>query len=283
MSSRITLPFWLSMALVYLCCSAKVHGVPTPSPLHEELPSEDAPESSTEHFMSHYELEQSIMKNLTSKDLSFHSKLRPSGTTPTKIKVNMFVRDVKMKTGSPIKLSQDLYNPWTADIVLRQKWNDPRLAYNVGSHSADYSYFPLNSAKLFWKPDTFFPDADKGDFHFITTPNTFVWLYPNGDVLYSLRLEVSFPCRQNSFPTRFGHGIGIPVACPLRLSSYGYTSDQVTYEWDDKDPLEVNQNLYTPNNANYCSLDKVHTNGTKEVNARVGNFSVISSEFEFLC
>ena len=41
-----------------------------------------------------------------------------------------------------------------------------------------------------WMPDSFFRNEKNGKFHNIIQPNLYVRIYPNGDVLYSIRVSV---------------------------------------------------------------------------------------------
>ena len=42
-----------------------------------------------------------------------------------------------------------------------------------------------------WMPDTFFRNEKEGKFHDIIQPNLYVRVFPNGDVLYSIRCQLS--------------------------------------------------------------------------------------------
>ena len=43
-------------------------------------------------------------------------------------------------------------------------------------------------------PDTFFRNEKEGKFHNIIQPNLYVRVFPNGDVLYSIRVRTSLFC-----------------------------------------------------------------------------------------
>ena len=56
----------------------------------------------------------------------------------------------------------------------------------------------MTDASKVWMPDTFFRNEKIGRFHTILTPNLYVRVFPDGDVLYSIRwvvtlLEHRFP------------------------------------------------------------------------------------------
>ena len=45
----------------------------------------------------------------------------------------------------------------------------------------------MTDASKVWMPDTFFRNEKIGRFHKILAPNLYIRVYPNGDVLYSIR------------------------------------------------------------------------------------------------
>ena len=48
-------------------------------------------------------------------------------------------------------------------------------------------YLTMTDAKKVWMPDTFFRNEKEGRFHNILVPNVYIRIFPNGDVLYSIR------------------------------------------------------------------------------------------------
>ena len=55
------------------------------------------------------------------------------------------------------------------------------------SLSGKIKYLTMTDASKVWMPDTFFRNEKIGRFHTILTPNLYVRVFPNGDVLYSIR------------------------------------------------------------------------------------------------
>ena len=49
----------------------------------------------------------------------------------------------------------------------------------------------MTDASKVWMPDTFFRNEKIGRFHTILTPNLYVRVFPDGDVLYSIRSVVN--------------------------------------------------------------------------------------------
>ena len=88
---------------------------------------------------------------------------------------------------------------------MRQQWNDKRLNYKsrlkgvmAGKETfltrlatilppEKIKYLTLTDASKVWMPDTFFRNEKIGAFHTILTPNLYIRVYPDGDVLYSIR------------------------------------------------------------------------------------------------
>ena len=50
-------------------------------------------------------------------------------------------------------------------------------------------YLTLTDPKKVWMPDTFFRNEKTGHFHNILVNNVYIRVFPNGDVLYSIRIE----------------------------------------------------------------------------------------------
>ena len=55
-------------------------------------------------------------------------------------------------------------------------------------------YLTMTDASKVWMPDTFFRNEKIGRFHSILTPNLYVRVFPNGDVLYSIRVSLICTC-----------------------------------------------------------------------------------------
>ncbi len=53
--------------------------------------------------------------------------------------------------------------------------------------TAKIHYLTMTDARKVWMPDTFFRNEKEGRFHNILVPNVYIRIFPNGDVLYSIR------------------------------------------------------------------------------------------------
>src|SRR5688572_23196097 len=55
-------------------------------------------------------------------------------------------------------------------------------------------YLVLTDPERIWKPDLFFSNEKEGHFHDIIMPNVLLRIYPNGNVLYSIRISLVLAC-----------------------------------------------------------------------------------------
>ena len=55
-------------------------------------------------------------------------------------------------------------------------------------------YLTMTDSSKVWMPDTFFRNEKIGRFHNILQPNLYVRVFPNGDVLYSIRVSLTCAC-----------------------------------------------------------------------------------------
>uniref|UniRef100_A0A803K419 Provisional ortholog of gamma-aminobutyric acid type A receptor subunit pi n=1 Tax=Xenopus tropicalis TaxID=8364 RepID=A0A803K419_XENTR len=79
---------------------------------------------------------------------------------------------------------------YTATIFLRQRWTDERLCFESNkSLSLDGRL-----VELLWVPDTFIVDSKKSFLHDMTVENRLIRIYPNGTVLYALRITTTVAC-----------------------------------------------------------------------------------------
>lgn len=58
-------------------------------------------------------------------------------------------------------------------------------------------YLTLTEANRVWMPDLFFANEKEGHFHNIIMPNVYIRIFPNGSVLYSIRISLTLACPMN--------------------------------------------------------------------------------------
>ncbi|KAB0399176.1 hypothetical protein E2I00_000492 [Balaenoptera physalus] len=157
---------------------------------------------------------------------------------------------------------------YRVNIFLRQQWNDPRLAYNeYPDDSLDLDPSMLDSI---WKPDLFFANEKGAHFHEITTDNKLLRISRNGNVLYSIRITLTLACPMDlkNFPMDV-------QTCIMQLESFGYTMNDLIFEWQEQGAVQVADGLTLPQfilkeekDLRYC---------TKHYNT--GKFTCIEARF----
>ena len=132
-------------------------------------------------------------------------------------------------------------------------------------------YLTLTDPKKVWMPDTFFRNEKTGHFHNILVNNVYIRVFPNGDVLYSIRISLTLSCPMNLklYPMD-------RQTCALKIASYGYTTDDITYKWDTADPVQLAKSLNLPRfniekySSSYCN-----------VKTNTGEYSCLSVDLVF--
>lgn len=186
----------------------------------------------------------------------FFSSIGP----PVNVTCNIFINSF----GSIAETTMD----YRVNIFLRQQWNDPRLAYSeYPDDSLDLDPSMLDSI---WKPDLFFANEKGANFHEVTTDNKLLRISKNGNVLYSIRITLILACPMDlkNFPMDV-------QTCIMQLESFGYTMNDLIFEWDEKGAVQVADGLTLPQfimkeekDLRYC---------TKHYNT--GKFTCIEARF----
>ncbi|XP_054606977.2 gamma-aminobutyric acid receptor subunit rho-3 isoform X1 [Nothobranchius furzeri] len=89
---------------------------------------------------------------------------------------------------------------FTMTLYLRHYWKDERLSFP--SHSNKSRTFDSRLVKKIWVPDVFFVHSKRSFIHDTTTENIMLRVYPDGNILYSVRATVTALCSMDfsSFP-----------------------------------------------------------------------------------
>ncbi|XP_026804165.1 glutamate-gated chloride channel isoform X3 [Rhopalosiphum maidis] len=166
---------------------------------------------------------------------SYDARIRPSGVNgtdgPVIVKVNLLIRIIE-------KISdQDM--EYSVQLTFREQWMDERLKFN--DYNGKMKYLTLTEASRVWMPDLFFSNEKEGHFHNIIMPNVYIRIFPNGLVLYSIRISLTLSCPMNLklYPLD-------RQTCSLRMVSYGWTTDDLVFLWKEGDPVQVVKNLHLP-------------------------------------
>ncbi|XP_029902849.1 gamma-aminobutyric acid receptor subunit rho-1-like [Myripristis murdjan] len=122
---------------------------------------------------------------------------------------------------------------FTMTLYLRHYWKDDRLSFRSNNNQS--MTFDGRLVKKIWVPDMFFVHSKKSFTHDTTTDNVMLRVYPDGKVLYSLRVTVTAMCSMDlsRFPLD-------TQTCSLEIESYAYTDDDLMLYWK-----EGNQSLNT--------------------------------------
>ncbi|KAH9642588.1 hypothetical protein HF086_011181 [Spodoptera exigua] len=132
-----------------------------------------------------------------------------------------------------------LETEYSVQLTFREQWLDERLKFN--NLGGRLKYLTLTEANRVWMPDLFFSNEKEGHFHNIIMPNVYIRIFPNGNVLYSIRISLTLSCPMNLklYPLD-------KQTCSLRMASYGWTTDDLVFLWKEGDPVQVVKNLHLP-------------------------------------
>ncbi|XP_053973863.1 glutamate-gated chloride channel isoform X4 [Hylaeus volcanicus] len=165
----------------------------------------------------------------------YDARIRPSGENatdgPAIVRVNLFVRSIA--TISDIKME------YSVQLTFREQWLDERLQFD--DLDGRLKYLTLTDGSRVWMPDLFFSNEKDGHFHNIIMPNVYIRIFPDGSVLYSIRISLTLSCPMNLKLYPLDRQI-----CSLRMASYGWTTNDLVFEWKEGDPVQVVKNLHLP-------------------------------------
>ncbi|XP_043503255.1 glutamate-gated chloride channel-like isoform X6 [Polistes fuscatus] len=128
---------------------------------------------------------------------------------------------------------------YSVQLTFREQWIDERLQFN--DFKGRLKYLTLTEANRVWMPDLFFANEKEGHFHNIIMPNVYIRIFPNGSVLYSIRISLTLSCPMNLKLYPLDKQI-----CSLRMASYGWTTTDLVFLWKEGDPVQVVKNLHLP-------------------------------------
>ncbi|XP_053167463.1 glycine receptor subunit alpha-2 isoform X7 [Hemicordylus capensis] len=173
-----------------------------------------------------------FLDKLMGRTSGYDARIRPNFKgPPVNVTCNIFINSF----GSIAETTMD----YRVNIFLRQQWNDSRLAYSeYPDDSLDLDPSMLDSI---WKPDLFFANEKGANFHDVTTDNKLLRISKNGKVLYSIRLTLTLSCPMDlkNFPMDV-------QTCTMQLESFGYTMNDLIFEWMSTHPVQVAEGLTLP-------------------------------------
>ncbi|XP_061522347.1 uncharacterized protein LOC133396475 isoform X2 [Phycodurus eques] len=126
---------------------------------------------------------------------------------------------------------------FTMTLYLRHYWKDERLAFQ--SRNNQSRTFDSRLVKKIWVPDVFFAHSKRSFIHDTTMENIMLRVYPDGNILYSVRVTVTSLCSMDfsSFPLDTQN-------CSLELESYAYNENDLMLYWKNgNDSLRTDEIL----------------------------------------
>ncbi|KAF3425459.1 hypothetical protein E2986_06603, partial [Frieseomelitta varia] len=106
---------------------------------------------------------------------------------------------------------------YSVQLTFREQWLDERLRFS--DYGGRLKYLTLTDASRVWMPDLFFSNEKEGHFHNIIMPNVYIRIFPNGSVLYSIRISLTLSCPMNLKLYPLDRQV-----CSLRMASCEYTN-----------------------------------------------------------
>ncbi|KAL0112648.1 hypothetical protein PUN28_012135 [Cardiocondyla obscurior] len=192
------------------------------------------PSRCTQGKVNFREKEKQVLDNILGPG-RYDARIRPSGENgtdgPAVVRVNIFVRSISK--------IDDVTMEYSVQLTFREQWLDERLRFN--DFGGRLKYLTLTEANRVWMPDLFFSNEKEGHFHNIIMPNVYIRIFPNGSVLYSIRISLTLSCPMNLKLYPLDRQI-----CSLRMASYGWTTNDLVFLWKEGDPVQVVKNLHLP-------------------------------------
>ncbi|MGH0182533.1 UNVERIFIED_CONTAM: hypothetical protein FKN15_009825 [Acipenser sinensis] len=113
---------------------------------------------------------------------------------------------------------------FTMTLYLRHYWKDERLSFPSTSNKS--RTFDGRLVKKIWVPDVFFVHSKRSFIHDTTMENIMLRVYPDGNILYSVRITVTALCSMDfsRFPLDKQN-------CSLELESYAYNEKDLMLYW----------------------------------------------------
>ncbi|XP_041044019.1 gamma-aminobutyric acid receptor subunit rho-2-like [Carcharodon carcharias] len=138
---------------------------------------------------------------------------------------------------------------FTMTLYLRNYWKDERLSFPSTTNRS--MTFDGRLVKKIWAPDVFFVHSKRSFIHDTTTDNVMLRIFPDGNVLYSIRVTVTAMCNMDfsRFPLD-------TQTCSLEIESYAYTEDDLMLYWkDEKEALKTDEKV----SLSQFLIQKFHT------------------------
>ncbi|KAH8022643.1 hypothetical protein HPB51_000943 [Rhipicephalus microplus] len=131
-------------------------------------------------------------------------------------------------------MSQD----YPVNLYLRERWFDPRLSLLRQGVNETFVINGGDIAGQLWKPDLIFVNVKAARVQEITVPTCLVRIFPDGHILYSVRLDLRLSCTLDfqlyPFDTQ---------KCHIIMRPYAYTENEITLIWKEDNPATLTHPL----------------------------------------
>ncbi|XP_007421854.1 gamma-aminobutyric acid receptor subunit rho-2 [Python bivittatus] len=158
---------------------------------------------------------------------------------------------------------------FTMTLYLRHYWKDERLSFP--SHANKSMTFDGRLVKKIWVPDIFFVHSKRSFIHDTTTDNIMLRVFPDGHVLYSMRITVTAMCNMDfsRFPLD-------SQTCSLELESYAYTDEDLMLYWKNgSESLKTDEKI----SLSQFLIQKFHTTSRLAFYSSTGRYNRLYINF----
>ncbi|XP_050540665.1 glycine receptor subunit beta-type 4-like isoform X2 [Daktulosphaira vitifoliae] len=205
--------------------------------------------------MNHLQVLDKLLKN------NYDRRATPTNhlNNATNVHCELYIRS--FGSISPVTMDYEV------DLYLRQKWQDARLKHPDITESLDLN--DPNLVKAIWKPEVYFPNAKHAEFQFVTVPNVLIRIKPDGDILYMLRLKLTFSCMMDLSKFPLDNQI-----CTMEVASFSKTVEELRLEWKTTNPVIMAKGLRMPQ---FEIVDIVPSDCQESF--QIGNYSCLVAQF----
>ncbi|KAJ7334515.1 hypothetical protein OS493_014838 [Desmophyllum pertusum] len=203
-----------------------------------------------------------VTELITNLLIGYDKRLRPNfGGRPVNVSVTVFIEFI----GDIDEINME----FTTIMYFRQYWKDERLRYNNTGYSKRLAFNP-EMLKFIWVPDTHFPGIKDGLKHDVTDANEVIRLWPDGSVLYSMRLKITSQCPMDlrNFPMD-------KQKCHLNIEAFSYDDEEMTLNWHKKNPVAVSDKIRIPS---YTLTEFKYYSSVEDFTT--GRYSLLTIEFD---
>nr|XP_037279872.1 glycine receptor subunit alpha-3-like [Rhipicephalus microplus] len=158
---------------------------------------------------------------------------------------------------------------YPVNLYLRERWFDPRLSLLRQGVNETFVINGGDIAGQLWKPDLIFVNVKAARVQEITVPTCLVRIFPDGHILYSVRLDLRLSCTLDfqlyPFDTQ---------KCHIIMRPYAYTENEITLIWKEDNPATLTHPLTL---SEFMLVDSYNTTFIQQL--PTGNFTVLQYTF----